>query len=172
MAERMVKCKICGKKIPKSKAFPRPMKNLTYYYCNEDEFLEWQRSGEIRKEMYDIIEEVIGQEVAFGTFNQKMKSFRSDEGRMKIISYINDNKAYLTKLFSDSQKFPNASGKINYLCAILLNKLPCYSVPVNSYRKDEESAELSEDEKNLVCMEVKSKKVEKNPSLTDMEDWF
>ena len=108
----------------------------------------------------------------FGTFRQKMNNYMDCDGMLKITAYITEHKEYLMKIFSEPGRFKNGSGKVAYLCAILINQLPCYETTVNNYQSNEVSTELSEDEKNLVDMKLKTKKVEKKPSLTDMEDWF
>jgi hypothetical protein len=154
----LVKCKSCGSKIERDKAYKVIISDKNSYYCNQQEYETKVRNKELKDNTYETIYRIFQREVTNTALFKEINFLVDIYGYEKIYSYLIDYKDYLTSVMQKS--FQSEYSRIRYFSAILKNSLCDYSLP--------EKKEDKEVEVEFVSMEKQTTK--KRRKLADMED--
>jgi YHS domain-containing protein len=154
----LVKCKSCGNKIEKDKAYKVTVSGKNSYYCNKQEYETIVKNRELKNNTYEIIYQIFQREVTNTALFKEINSLVEVYGYEKIYLYLIDNKEYLISVLQKS--FQNEYSKIRYFSAILRNSLSDYSIPE---KKEEKVIEIE-----FVNMDKQT--IRKRRILADMED--
>lgn len=131
-----VKCRWCGKKLPKTEAYCVVVGGKNTYYCNQNEWnskyeadLEEDRQKEKRKadkkRTYDLINKIFGRVITNTTLYKEIGSLVEIYPYTVISGYLTDNFDYLYDVMH-RDNFSSEYGKIRYFSAILKNSLSDY----------------------------------------------
>lgn len=150
MAERQVKCKNCGKSMPKSKAYLHEYLNDNFeiknkYYCDEKCCDEKESEQINNKKCYELLNEILEFPVRTNIyFNRMYKDLKEHYNILVILNYLEEEGEMLNiQLMKD---FVSLNSKIKYFFAIMQDKLPKYEVIYNSRKEKEELMEKTERE--------------------------
>ena len=141
-----VKCRICGKKIDRDKAYCVPkfverkisgtkmIKQVNTYYCSKEEYehflYEKTIKEQLEKELDILVTSFIGE--THNTILYKEKQLWGNDIK-KIISFLKDNESNISRAmakdFTDKNGKPSEYAKIRYFSAIIKNGINDYKDP-------------------------------------------
>ena len=120
----LVKCKSCGEKVDRDKAYKIVVNGKNNYYCSEDEYSKLKENQLIKNNTYSVIYEIFGRRVTNTILFKEIGELDKIYTYKTILSYLNDNKTYLESVMS--KDFSSEYAKIRYFTAILKNNLSDY----------------------------------------------
>lgn len=129
----LVKCRICKNKIERNEAYKVVVKDKNQYYCNAEEFSEWNRENENRMKSIDLIFELIG-ETTNTSLMKELSQIAKVHSYTKIANYLETNMFDLD--ISMNKEFETEYGKIRYLMAIVKNSIADFK------EKEDENEEI------------------------------
>lgn len=165
-----VKCKHCGVKGPKEKAYCVVINGKNAYFCNEKHhqlFMQEQKRIEKLKAdnatIYQLICDVFKYPVKNSALWKERKEWNELKSDDVIIAFLTEKKDYLTSVISklDSTEY----GKIRYLSTIVKNSIMDFKV-----RQIEEAAPRVSVDETIYEMPQTIVTNNKRRSLADLED--
>lgn len=128
---RLVKCKICNKKIDSSLAYAhthisKTGKIYTKKCCSEDEYKEYQQEQDCRKLIFDFLKELMGygeNQVLPTVVNKKLSELHMGYTYNTIYETFVACKDNLEYWCNIDGKFNNEYQKISYIFAIVINNI-------------------------------------------------
>lgn len=130
----LVKCKYCGEKIDRNRAFKVTVNDKNSYYCSEAEYVELHEYQRLRDSAYCKINYIFGRKVTNTILFKEIGELASVYTYKKIISYLNSNESYLIGVMNKG--FNSEYAQIRYFTAILKNSLSDYQESNVVYNKD------------------------------------
>lgn len=166
MAERQVKCKNCGNKMPKSKAYQFEyldgnlnIKNK--YYCNESCCEEKESENTYISESYDLLNDILEMPVRTNIYFNKMYKEIKEHYRIKVIhAYLKEEREMLNLNLQKDFISPNV--KIKYFFAIIQDNIPKFNsrFKTDEIKKDIKELEVFEElkDEDLNSSQINNKK--------------
>lgn len=117
----LVKCRICGNKTERSKAYKTVKDGRNNYYCNETEYMGWLLKRESKNNTYNIIYVIFERKVTNTVLYKEINGLAEVYTYEKIYAYLKENKTYLGNAMK--KNFQSEYAQIRYFAAILKNSL-------------------------------------------------
>ena len=120
----LVKCRICGNKIDKVKAFKVLNGTINMYYCSEEEYKDSLKANISKDNVFKSIEKIFGYKCTHTSIFKELSEISKIYSNEKIGIYLEENEEYLRKIML--KEFSGEYGKIRYFSTILRNNLQNY----------------------------------------------
>lgn len=160
----LVKCKCCGNKIERESAYKVMTDKGNKYYCSKAEYEAMQKEKADKDAIYTEIVDIFGYKIQNSALFKEWKCWNELASNEKILSYIQENKAYIKGAVGKLNSTEYA--RVRYMSAILKNSLVDYKV---GSRKEPEKIEVKNDSFFELFEPIKeSKKMRK--SFAELED--
>ena len=124
-----VKCKICGEKVDRDKAYKVVVKGKNNYYCNESEYKEWILKQDIKNDVYRLIYDIFERRNTNTVLFKEVQGLSDVYTYEKILAYLKENESYLCRIMK--KDFSTEYAQIRYFTAILKNNLADFQYPPN-----------------------------------------
>lgn len=118
---RPVKCRICGNKLPQKSAFKVEKDGKNLYYCNKEEYLNFMKREEQKKEAFEFVKIMlpgVRQQLLNSEFNKLSEEYEFEH----IYECIKDSEQYLNWVMNHKH-FDSQYGKARYFFTIIKNKM-------------------------------------------------
>ena len=124
---RKVKCQICKKELTNDKAFKVSNGKKNLYYCSEEEYMEYKKDSDARKNLMKLIaSEVLNYEQAQllpKVLIKKISELHKHYSYEIILETFNQQEENLKYWMGLENKFNNEYQKVNYMMAIISNNI-------------------------------------------------
>lgn len=128
---RQVKCKICGEKIDKDKAYCIEKEGKTgkitrEYYCSEEEYESDRFLKSLWKEILLLYDYILGYTCISKTKVNQIKEIETNYSREQLYNCLKAN-ADSIKMYLNEKDIYEEYGKISYITSAIKNKIKDYS---------------------------------------------
>lgn len=128
---RKCKCYLCKKELESKEAYvhtsiSKTGKLTTKKYCNEQEFIDYQKEMDFRKCIFDFMKELLAYEenqILPTTINKKVSELHNGYSYEEIYETLGFCKETLTYWCNLEGKFDKEYQKISYIFAIIINSI-------------------------------------------------
>lgn len=153
----LVKCKGCGQKIDRDKAYKMVINEKNNYYCNETEYNNIILTQKIRNGILETINDIFGYKIINTLLYKELKEVYQVYTYSLVYDYLIENKVKLSKLMN--KDFNNEYGRIRYFSTILKNNL-------NDFKQFEKFEDIK-NSSNIETVEIKYTPIKRKKSLSD-----
>lgn len=156
----LVKCRLCGTKVDRNKAFKVVVGYKNAYYCNEAEYQKVLHEREVKGNTYECINQIFGYKVLNSALFKEINLLLEVYSYEHILAYLTENKEYITKVLE--KDFVSEYAKIRYFTAILKNNIADFKIkepekpkkvnvdmPIINYKRRNKRRGLSEIEEQV-----------------------
>lgn len=156
----LVKCRMCGTKIDRNKAFKVVVGGKNTYYCNEIEYHKVLHERKVKDNTYECINQIFGYKVLNSALFKEINLLLEVYSYEHILAYLTENKEYITNVLK--RDFVSEYAKIRYFAAILKNNIADFKMkepekpkeieidmPIMNYRRKNKRRGLSEIEEQV-----------------------
>lgn len=165
------KCKYCGKWLDTKESIKVTDDGKNRYYCNawcctkhSEELIEKNKINAEYDEIYKLTKQIFGYEfTGYSLLKREINTWERVGTREKIISYLKENKDWLSNTMSKS--FASDYHRVRYYSTIIAGKLHDYRPKVVEIEKPK----IMVDE---TIYEAPTQSLNKRRSLADLEDMF
>ena len=165
------KCRYDKKPVDTKTAFKVVIKDKNTYWCSEECYKlhceKQERQAKINAEydeIFELTKQIFGYEfTGYSLLKREISTWERLSTREKIISYLKENKVWLSNTMSKS--FTNDYSRVRYYSTIVASKLHDYKPRM----VEEEKPKIAIDE---TIYETPSHTLNKRRSLEDLEDIF
>ncbi|MBD1379092.1 hypothetical protein [Metabacillus arenae] len=116
----LVKCRICKNKIERNEAYKVVVKNKNQYYCNAEEYSDWNKENESRMKVIDFAFEVLG-ETTNTSLMKELQGIAKIHTYKKMINYLESDVENIVNAMD--KHFEKEYAKIRYFTAIIKNSI-------------------------------------------------
>lgn len=122
------KCQFCRKEVEKSTGYCERIKNKNYWFCNENEYLLWQKDKDAEEEffsdatmMFDLNIDIY-EKSSWTMINNYIKTLLKDHSREEILWYLECNMERVVQILN-RKTFDSEFGMLRYMMAVINNSI-------------------------------------------------
>lgn len=122
----LVKCRYCGIKLDRQKAFKVVVGGKNTYYCNKIEYEKVVYTKKLKDATYDCINEIFGYKVLNSALFKEINILLEVYPYERILGYLTENKGFLSNVLN--KDFNSEYAKIRYFSTIIKNSIVDFKI--------------------------------------------
>ena len=122
----LVKCRYCGIKLDREKAFKVVVGGRNTYYCNKIEYEKVVHTKKLKDTTYDCINEIFGYKVLNSALFKEINILLEVYPYERILGYLTENKGFLSNVLN--KDFNSEYAKIRYFSTIIKNSIVDFKI--------------------------------------------